>query len=1358
MKLQRAFTEKHTLLGEIQKLKEALRRVAKDHHEGIDTALSDQLSRNLSGHFQSQESSPVPHSTPDHSRPSSRNASQQKTQHGSSSSSSMAVSEMALRQQHDRDLQLLLNESIRAATRTCIWVFRCQITKSLAKAFHLWCRFAGSSSSRSAPRGREPSPTTSPPSAIASYASYSSALKRTAAAAAAAIPNNNNNDNPVSSRRSSKTNEKTESAPHTGSATRNGATRRPAATRALPPAATGLRIHTDQAKFPLPLSPPSAGSGDRDRRRGTLSRLGSSASNECSDLSQSDQAVQDLLNSSIVSATDSMHDEKRSLLLSAAKSIIDHKTSPTNARLSPRQQLQQQQQQGRRSLSPSYMRPTVSSSAPTAPTSPPASMLFETYTENEYKNEKSEAIIENAVRIARLRVKEYNQKIRSLSMDERASKSKEHDPSDLVDPYEPTAPAPQPYQRDVKRNYMSNTVVLPKPKAVAALASSSPTRSRSSCSPSRASDSPKMNKNRKNVRVPSVHDVHDEFDTSHYNGEGARPGNSFPVRRGQLVVNTAAEREQEARGRTRYRHGEGGAVHGVGVGSKKGPHRLSESPANKASPIRKQDSISPETVFRNHATLNKVVTNSSPPGTQPGYDIHILNTRTRSRHNSFSFEDISPSPGARERDRKQSIDESLKKQQSSHPHESDHHLPHEQPSSRYHQPPLREEQPPQPPQHNTLDHGTSAGHGGGGGAGVVPQPRTVSSASHNSNYDLSLLSQKLSPVRDHLLSPQQRQRRRPPVSPHYSSASGTTSHQPTAEPTSSQMGADISRRKSSSGSASRRSRSSHLDGESLQRQSVSSRSHSVGATSNSVRSRGQSHMYVSAESSLTGDVTHGGSRNRHTQPHPNSAPEESAVSTSFEFEVEEGSLRGTDDVVYEYSVTDVPETGSQPGSQRGSQRGSLANGREPSSGQGKVKGKVSNRVDKGYLTDGERSAGSYHQSNRSIYDIMRANYVPGPGLEYSVEDALNGLSDSYVSPYSQASSHRRGNGNRSGDRAGSGRRAGASGGGGKRGGEGRMMHPYTRQQEAQERRPLHSARGHHSDDDRNARGRSRSRSNNHSDHAQDRARPKDGGRSPDGSRKRQSSGERGYSERHSYSGQTKSSRRGDGNGYNYNLDNGYWDEDGHNPATPYVNGSSGARHSRGGYSDPGTYPSSGSGVKGRDKARYDNDRGGRPGAGSSEYHRANVRHAERRRLAETLLQQEQASEGLGLDSMIPHMRSYDTQETMEDGFGIKRFQQQQRQEYARAEGRQSTSALPSDRNGYSRAKTQDSYYSQRKSMSVVEQRSMKIKYSNRNENNNINSSSSKLNYRYRQKPMSKAQYQLIFGKLDDVRSAKSTHW
>eukprot|EP00602_Paraphysomonas_sp_CaronLab_P000864 CAMPEP_0185031100 /NCGR_PEP_ID=MMETSP1103-20130426/18388_1 /TAXON_ID=36769 /ORGANISM="Paraphysomonas bandaiensis, Strain Caron Lab Isolate" /LENGTH=593 /DNA_ID=CAMNT_0027566495 /DNA_START=72 /DNA_END=1853 /DNA_ORIENTATION=- len=51
------------------------------------------------------------------------------------------------KQQHDKGsidlpLHLLLNENVRAATMTCMWVFRCQIVKAEARAFHRWVRFA----------------------------------------------------------------------------------------------------------------------------------------------------------------------------------------------------------------------------------------------------------------------------------------------------------------------------------------------------------------------------------------------------------------------------------------------------------------------------------------------------------------------------------------------------------------------------------------------------------------------------------------------------------------------------------------------------------------------------------------------------------------------------------------------------------------------------------------------------------------------------------------------------------------------------------------------------------------------------------------------------------------------------------------------------------------------------------------------------------------------------------------------------------------------------------------------------------------------------------------------------------------
>ena len=182
--------------------------------------MTDELSRDLSGHFRSSTPSPV------HILMNGEGGSLQQQQ-------------LTLKQQqqlHDQDLQILLNESIRSATRTCIWVFRCQITKNLAKAFHIWFR--------NTTGHVHPNQNSSP---IMSYKDYT---------------NTNKTD-----RHDKK------------SSPKNG----PAATRKLP--------ITVQEKLEENKS-------------------------YCSDLSDSvhDQAVQDLLNSSIVSAADSLHDEKRSYL------------------------------------------------------------------------------------------------------------------------------------------------------------------------------------------------------------------------------------------------------------------------------------------------------------------------------------------------------------------------------------------------------------------------------------------------------------------------------------------------------------------------------------------------------------------------------------------------------------------------------------------------------------------------------------------------------------------------------------------------------------------------------------------------------------------------------------------------------------------------------------------------------------------------------------------------------------------------------------------------------------------------------------------------------------------------------------
>jgi hypothetical protein len=300
--------------------------VAKDHHAGIDTALSDELSRNLSGHFRSAPSSPTDfthshaHSHMNGHRhghqhghehghehecvssavandgPSQSNHHSTSNHHSNSSNDRVSdrVSEVTLRQQqqqHDRDLQLLLNESIRAATRTCIWVFRCQITKNLAKAFHLWCRFVDSTThAHTHTHAHTQSGAVRSP--VISYESYSSAIKK-------------DKGSNVHNKGGELHQQVNESERVSVSVTN----RHPSATRALPAAAIGLTIQTDPTKYDALISPRSS----RDPGR-LISRNTSSSSNDCSDLSESDQAVQDLLNSSIVSAADSLHDEKRSLL------------------------------------------------------------------------------------------------------------------------------------------------------------------------------------------------------------------------------------------------------------------------------------------------------------------------------------------------------------------------------------------------------------------------------------------------------------------------------------------------------------------------------------------------------------------------------------------------------------------------------------------------------------------------------------------------------------------------------------------------------------------------------------------------------------------------------------------------------------------------------------------------------------------------------------------------------------------------------------------------------------------------------------------------------------------------------------
>ena len=272
-------------------------------YSDIITIITDELSRNLSGHFENPPPSPTPHEPGHMSHPATNDGvvsqqqpvtqkqrqrqshEQEQEQDGISSHYQADTVGYNQSHDHDRDLQLLLNESIRAATRTCLWVFRCQIAKTLARAFHLWCRHT--SPSASATTGAVAG------GGVISYEHYSAAINQEGVA----IPL---------------------------------ITGAPAATRALPPAA----VHSLSDTVP---------DRDRDRDRhitdlsdhrgegevtgGPIPLLGQreslihSKSGNFSDLSDSDltetvqdQAVQDLLNSSIVSAVDSLHDDKRSLL------------------------------------------------------------------------------------------------------------------------------------------------------------------------------------------------------------------------------------------------------------------------------------------------------------------------------------------------------------------------------------------------------------------------------------------------------------------------------------------------------------------------------------------------------------------------------------------------------------------------------------------------------------------------------------------------------------------------------------------------------------------------------------------------------------------------------------------------------------------------------------------------------------------------------------------------------------------------------------------------------------------------------------------------------------------------------------
>lgn len=327
------------------------------------------------------------------------------------------------------------------------------------------------------------------------------------------------------------------------------------------------------------------------------------------------------------------------VLVSAAKSLIQSPPPSQRRTQSPRRNRSDRNTYAHlpshsRSLSPSQTRPHI----PTLhlPPSPPPHQA---------------AVINNAVLKARKRVKAYNRKARSLSLD--STDRRKIDLSEL-DPYDTNSPPPQQYQRDRKRNYMSSTMVLPKPKPLILspnpLAPSIKTQTSSPRTLSSSISPVPKNKNRTSLRVPSVHDIHDIIDQlppAHTSPDIVKGSDHFEDN--YLLHNVDNEDPvipEERRGRSLHRKSKPSA--------KKIPPRLqhlqpSSSPvstSHKSSPIRKQDSISPETVFRNHSTLNRVAAggsvSASPRGT-PRYDIHILSTRTRSRHNSFSFEDISPS-------------------------------------------------------------------------------------------------------------------------------------------------------------------------------------------------------------------------------------------------------------------------------------------------------------------------------------------------------------------------------------------------------------------------------------------------------------------------------------------------------------------------------------------------------------------------------------------------------------------------------------------------------------------------------------------------------------------------------------------
>ena len=621
--------------------------------------------------------------------------------------------------------------------------------------------------------------------------------------------------------------------------------------------------------------------------------------------------------------------------VSAAKSLLtpsksnSRSVSPTSRHVQQKNSYSSKKNRGR-SLSPSYMQPTLSSSSPTERSPPTTSTFIDTYLQKETPRIDKKSLIDNAVRLAKLRVKEHNLKARSLSQD----KSKDSDFNEH-DPYDPLTPPPQPYQRDVKRNYMSSTVVLPKPKPLSPQSSPSP---------------PKV-KGRKNVKTPSVYDEKIDFDDFHYDIDDK---NEMDVQQFEEFPH-----EEEIRGRSLHREKK--------MKPKAGHHnhsRASATPRNKkSSPIRKQDSISPET-YRNHRTLSKAVGEERQQLHQPSYDVNILNTRTRSRHDSFSFDD---SPATK--DRRLSIDET------------------------------------------TMPTTTQA----------VPQrhaspPKTITSVSKDSVHDFSIMSQKKSPVRDHLLTPAQRQRRRL----HASSTDSATpirdnlrKQKPAVESSTNVSHASSHDKGTieSGGTRSRRSHSSH--GTHSQRASVASRSNSVGSSA-----RLSNNKYVHSDND--GRRMNGSTENIHNV-HPSriNGPENDDTS---------------DDAMHQLSETDGPET-NEP-------RRRLDNENRRSHQQRKSNGSTN-----GYGTDGECSrssrstAASYHQSNNSIYDIIQGEYksrrekIMKSTEELSIEcrvdpDQLNGMSDAYISPYSQGLTRRRESGGSNATPA----------------RNGRILHPYTRSQ------------------------------------------------------------------------------------------------------------------------------------------------------------------------------------------------------------------------------------------------------------------------------------------------------------------------